>query len=116
MKLRKNSQKMPVTYAEIKKLYPSHTHRVGRSCFNPKEPQWEEDSGPLGSMAAGLCYVLLGEVTYQFGDQKFHIRQGECKALPGGEYSLFLGEGDIEIVNVWELPFVIPNQSSDYNC
>ncbi|WP_146193174.1 hypothetical protein [Maritimibacter sp. 55A14] len=96
---------MTVTYEEIKALYPGSTHRVSRNFIKSKEFNWIEDFGPMGTMMPCTCYVLQGEVTYQFGDQKINISEGECKELPGGEYTLHIGEGDVEIVNVWKLPF-----------
>lgn len=90
------------TYNEIMGQYPNNKYRVSRSYFDANEPQWPGECGG-GYMVAGLCFVLLGEVIYKFQDQEIKISAGQHKELPGGEYSLYLGDGDVEIVNVWEL-------------
>jgi hypothetical protein len=92
-----------LTYNALKTMFPANRHRLSHELFRPDEPQWSGDHG-VGAMIAGRCYVLRGSVIHQFGDRKIETSAGNFSVLPGGDYKLFLGKGDTELVYVWKRP------------
>jgi hypothetical protein len=58
-----------------------------------------------GSMLAGKCFVLQGDVTYHYDDCDLHLLEGEVAELPRGSFTLTAGtESDVELILVWEIP------------
>lgn len=58
-----------------------------------------------GSMLAGKCFVLQGEVTYHYDHYDIHLFEGEVAELPQGRFTLTAGqESAVELILVWEIP------------
>ena len=55
-------------------------------------------------MRSGLCYVLEGKCRYSF-DEDVVLTAGHVAKLPEGKYTMeVLGDRDLRVVLVWELP------------
>lgn len=52
---------------------------------------------------AARCYVLEGSCTVCF-DEDVLLRSGDVADIPAGQYSLSVGDTDLWIVRVFELP------------
>ncbi|MEM9360740.1 MAG: hypothetical protein AAGB04_31585, partial [Pseudomonadota bacterium] len=44
-----------------------------------------------GSMLPGKCFVLKGNVTYQYDNYEIHLAEGEVGQLPQGSYTAIAG-------------------------
>ena len=81
----------------LRRMYvPAERYRISRRRY-PAHTKFS------GSMRPGLVYVLRGSCTYSF-EHSVQLEARSIGNLPGGPYSFDVGDEDLEIVLVWELP------------
>jgi len=57
-----------------------------------------------GAMMEGVAYVQHGRCTLSFPDCDLDLGEGQFVRCPSGAYKLRVGESDLRMIIVWELP------------
>lgn len=93
----------------VRRLHrPNYRHRFS---VHHKYPPGTAFSG---RQRAGTCYVLDGSCEFTFGDQRATIDAERFAKLPAGDFSFrVLGNSEVCLIKVWELPFDVVHHRRD---
>lgn len=81
---------------------PANRYRISRKSF-PRGASFP------GAMRKGTCFVLEGVCRYRT-PEPVDLHAGQYAEIAEGEYEFeVLGDQDVVLVMVWELPFAVPS-------
>ncbi|MEZ4375943.1 MAG: CPCC family cysteine-rich protein [Polyangiaceae bacterium] len=103
-----SSQWDGISEESVRRLHrPNYRHRISPH-------RYPHGTAFSGRQRAGTCYVLEGACEFKFGGESVLLHAEQFAALPGGDYTFrVVGDSELHLVNVWELPFEVVHHRRD---
>ena len=80
--------------------------------FCVREKSFPAGANHSGHMASAVCFGMSGDCTYEFGDRRYNVSEGEVLGLPGGYYKVSAGTEPVRQMFVYLLKVATPSEKS----